>query len=176
MELLHLQIVLLAILQAKCISSDKCSEQGLFPGAARDRHALSNATVLVLHTKLPSKCEIGVRCKHFCLSYCSECNFFELIKVSPIFASATFWFQETTKKTMCYCYKHSGKPVIQPSPTWHHGFIVAGTIVTGGKMLEILFLYFVYLNVLHYDLSNFVSMNVRLFLIYNVFIWKKFDI
>ncbi len=135
----------------------------MFPGVARDRDALSNATVLVLHTKLPSKCEVGVRCKHFCSSDCSECIFFEIVKVSPIFASATFRIRETTIRTMCYCYKHPGRPVIQPSPMWHHGFIVAGTIVTGGKMLKVYFFYFVYLNVLHYDLSNSVFMNVRLF-------------
>ncbi len=65
---------------------------------------------------------------------------------------------------MCYCYKHPGRPVIQPSPMWYHGFIAAGTIVTGGKMLEVLiFFQFVYLNVLHYDISNSVSMNIRLF-------------
>ncbi len=135
MEVMLLQILFLAIFPSKCISSDECSEHGLFSGVARYRDALSNAKVLVLHTKLPSKCEVGVRCKHFCLSYCAECNFFEMIKVSPIFASATFWIQETTTKTMCYCYKHSGRPVIQPSPMWHHGFIFDGTIVTGGKML-----------------------------------------
>ncbi len=66
---------------------------------------------------------------------------------------------------MCYCYKHSGRPVIQPSLMWHHGFIVADTIVTGGKMLKLYFFYFVYLNVLHYDLSNSVEFA---FLMYSV--------
>ncbi len=33
---MHLQILLLAIILAKCISSDECREHGLFPGVARD--------------------------------------------------------------------------------------------------------------------------------------------
>ncbi len=42
---------------------------------------------------------------------------------------------------------------------WHHGFIFDVTIATGGKMLEVLYFYFVYLTVLHYDA----------FLMYSVF-------
>ncbi len=84
MALLHLSVLSVAIFAARCTSSAECSKPGLYPGFARDRDALLNAQMVVLHTKLPSPCEAGVRCKNFCLSDCAECNFFEMIKVSPI--------------------------------------------------------------------------------------------
>ncbi len=42
-------------------------------------------------------------------------------------------------------------------------------------MLEVLYFYFVYLKVLHYDLSNSVFMNVRLFNVQCSYLKKKID-
>ncbi len=118
---------------AKCISLGECSQHGLYPGFPLDRDAILNAKIVVLQTKHSLLCEASVWCKHVCIRNCSECTFFEMIKVSLIVASATWLIQQTTTKIMCYCFKSSGKLIIQPSLGWYHGFIFDSVLATGGK-------------------------------------------
>ncbi len=81
MQLVSLAVVMLMYCKAKIIVQGVCNDKKIF----RNINAISNAKFYVLNSEFHSMCDAGVQCGHYCMSDSSQWNYFEVIKVSPLF-------------------------------------------------------------------------------------------
>ncbi len=84
MAILQLSTILLIMSTGKCAQGDDCSKNGLFPGIADDRGALSWGKTVTIYDMLPSTCGAGVRCRTSCFNNSFIGNFIEVRKVSGL--------------------------------------------------------------------------------------------
>ncbi len=85
MKLVKLMVILLLVCTDKNVAQDACSNGKVFIGVARNSAAISNAKSGVLHSQLPSICDAGVQCGHYCMADSSIWNYFEVRSVSLTF-------------------------------------------------------------------------------------------
>ncbi len=86
MVILHVTTLLLILSTGKCAQGDDCSKNGLFPGIAEDRGALSWGKTVTIYDVLVSTCGAGVRCRTSCFNNSFGWNFIEVRKVSGLWS------------------------------------------------------------------------------------------
>ncbi len=91
--------LLLLVCAAYCTEPDVCSDDGVFPGIARDREDIINERSASLQTMQPTNCDAGVRCRKFCSEDSFEWNVFEMRKAIS-YVSFIFLFR-SLRRLIC---------------------------------------------------------------------------
>ncbi len=92
MAILQVTNLLLIMSTGTCAQGDDCSKNGLFPGIAEDRGALSRGETVIIYDMLLSTWGAGLRCRDSCFNNSFGWNFIEVRKVSGFWSvlSANF--------------------------------------------------------------------------------------
>ncbi len=86
-ELVYKTALLLLACLTKSITIRAYSNDKVCPGIIWNSDAISKTKSGVVHNQLPSMCDAGVQCGHYCMADSSEWNFFEARKNSPPFSN-----------------------------------------------------------------------------------------